>query len=205
MASKLEIVNMALDELGEAIIADVDGTEDRTLIAARHWDRALRAFLREAPWSWALKQDELAEASPVPAFGWEARYPLPDDFVALYSLNELNVYYFSDVHEIQSGYLMTDADEAKIKYVYFPTATELDAFLERMDGQALDIFVLLLAARMAPKMVRDGRETALTLEQQYRQAISRVRTAMANERRAFIRDPAGQSNFELSRYGDIQG
>lgn len=212
--SKLSVINQALSELQEERItqAQLDAAEaaeadalDRANEAVLQWEEALREFLRLFPWSWAKATDELTAASPAPAFGWEVRFPLPDDFVSLVSLNEELADDVSDTFEIQSGYLHTDSTEAKIEYIYFPTDTGLDTFLERMDGEAARAFVFLLAARMAPKLAKDGGNASDRLEAKHRVKLSAARTRNGNEQKPQPKEPAAESMFDRARYGDQAG
>jgi len=203
--TQLECINAAFDELGEKPIDSIASTQDRALVALRQWPRSLRMFLRELPWNWARKLDELDPASPVPDFGWSYRYELPTDFITLTKLNETIIERPSDWWEIVGTDLHTDVDEAKIEYVHYPTDTALDTFLAGMDPKAQDAFIVLLAAKMAPAITRDSRDMAVSLLQQYQVALADARCRAANQRKSYDREQSSESRFVNARYGDIQG
>lgn len=88
MASKVEIMNMALVILGEQRIASP--TED--VKAARElsavWDISRRALLRAYRWGFAMKRVALAASATAPAFQFDYQYQLPADFVRLDSVGD---------------------------------------------------------------------------------------------------------------------
>lgn len=56
--TQLQVVNMALDWLGNLPITSIDSTTDATAIKAKRiWPFALEEFLASAAWSWAKKRD----------------------------------------------------------------------------------------------------------------------------------------------------
>lgn len=203
--TKLEVFNNAFIELGEATVANLDVSQPRVEAANAVWGRTLRMFLRELPWPWARKLAELEPESPAPAFRWSYRYELPSDFISLTRLNEVDVLTPSSWWEIIGAELHTNTEEAQIEYVYCPSETDTDTFLTQADPKALDSLVLLLASKIAPKVCRDERNSAIRLLQQYQVALGDARCRAANQRKKVIRDSATESAFDWARIGDQQG
>jgi len=202
--TQTDLINLALAELGEESISTTADTSDRARHMVRVWESALRTVINAFPWGWAKTIATLEVISPTPAFGWANGFTLPTDFVRLVSLNELDAWTPSDVFELQSGVLYTDESEAKIEYLFYPTASGLDTFLDRMDPGAEEILVLRLARLAAPLVVKDGLEKAKDLEMLYMRALSRTRTIAANQQKPAKREPGTESNVLRARYGDLQ-
>lgn len=195
-----EICNLALDAIHEQPITDIDTTTDAAaVVLKRNFDAALKEFLGEAHWWWAKKRDTLAPESPAPDFGWAAKFALPSDFVSLVAVNGVTSSTPSDSFELEGGYILTDetstdTTEIDVEYIYAPTASQLDAFLEAMDGKAAQAFALLLASKVAPTLAKDGLATkAQVLQLYYGSELPKARTRNANMNRLPPRFPYQES------------
>ena len=121
--SQVSICNIGLLALGVDLISDINAPQRRAIVCLNSWDRVRREVLEAAPWRFALKQAQLAADVNQPAFGYEAAYDLPGDFITMYMDDEdqdisykweilgnklmsnagapVNIYYVSDIHDPQ--------------------------------------------------------------------------------------------------------
>jgi len=137
-AGKIEIINMALAHLGEAAIQSIDEGSAPSNAARTHYDNARRATLRAYHWSFATKVQRLARLdSDSPDFDYV--YALPSDLLsAIRLLGDSEIKY-----EIRQKELHTNADEAKLEYIY----DETDA--DRFDDGFVEAFAYQLASKLA--------------------------------------------------------
>jgi hypothetical protein len=122
-ASKASIFNAALTHLGDESITDPDGSAGRAPILAERYDGVRRALLTEYRWNFAVKRAALAADGTPPAFGFDNRFAVPADWLALigiYHENELQTNYTaSEVpHVVEGRFILADeTGELKIFYI----------------------------------------------------------------------------------------
>jgi hypothetical protein len=208
MATQLELVNAALDQLGQQIITDIDSTTDATAIKAkRQWQVALDEFMCAAPWMWAKTRTTLTPDSPAPDFSWSYIYTLPDDFVTLVGLNEEDATIPSDLYEVNGGYLLTDEDGADIEYIQKFVAVgnssgspDIDDFLAPMDGYCGTALIHLLASKLAPVVAQDGLQKASEFLRLYlTYSLPQARVRNGNLERGYPKFPASESMNRSAR------
>lgn len=205
--TRLSVSNNALDLLQQQPITDTASTTDPAAVAIeRSWELALREFLGECFWNWAKSSTTLTAESPAPTFGWTNKFPLPSDFVAVVGLNETYSDTPSDLYELESGYLLTDenvsSEPAQIyfEYIYHPTASATDAFLDAMHPKAVQAFAVLLASKIATPLAQDGGNKALQMLQLYQRALGQARTINGNQNRLQPRFPYQTSTNLYQRF-----
>lgn len=114
MASKTEIANRALAKVGDSRVSNIetDGSEKAEIIREM-WDNVRDSLLQSYPWNFAIKRVQLAVDGSSPSWGWNNRYTLPTDFLALLEIKD------DPDYVIENGYILTDASAPLyIKYVY---------------------------------------------------------------------------------------
>ena len=81
MASKLEIVNIALARLGESPIQSLTEDSVPARVVSLLFDSARRSALRDYNWSFAIRSDSLARMAALPdeMFDFQYAYALPPD------------------------------------------------------------------------------------------------------------------------------
>lgn len=179
MATTLQVFNRALDLIGQkGTLTSIAVASPSCEALNRAFGMVLEEFIRTHRWSWATKRVALVAAT-APAFGWDAAFTLPADYVVAAELNGEDVWGKSgDSFVVESGVLLTDADVANLVYQRKPVATvspavtlaqAQEAMVGLMDPLALRALCTLLAAEVAPVIRNDGRELALNLTQQYKQ------------------------------------
>tara|TARA_R100001198_G_scaffold72325_1_gene44476 strand:- start:695 stop:1261 length:567 start_codon:yes stop_codon:yes gene_type:complete len=109
--SKLAIINNALRELNVERISTLGDDCKQAEVMADIYDIARLEMMEENPWNFAIKRAVLAQDPTDPAFGWEAAFILPSDFV--YAVAE----YDENEFEVEGNLLLTNAEEIKLVYV----------------------------------------------------------------------------------------
>lgn len=117
-ADQLTIWNQALSLLGERPIAALDSAGPASRILELHWETVRDSLLRGHRWNFARKRASLTASETAPAFGWGYSYPLPSDCLRVLELNGIQAAMTDADFELEGANLLTNADEAKIVYVY---------------------------------------------------------------------------------------
>jgi hypothetical protein len=199
--TKLALWNLALDEIGQKPLATELDSVPAALVLARQWEITLRTWLKACKWWFATKDEELTAASPVPDFGWSTRFELPADFVTLVSLNETYVDEPSDLFELKDGCIYTDEDEAQIEYVYEPSESNIDSFLDTADPLAVAALATLLASRIATQLAQDSGTMKMALLEEYeRMRLPAARASNARANKKPTATPDRDSNWVRARY-----
>lgn len=80
MASKMDIVNLALANLSREPIQSLSEPNPEAFQLKVHWDTALASVLREHPWGFAMRRKPLAALAETPV-GFAFAYAYPDDCI----------------------------------------------------------------------------------------------------------------------------
>lgn len=179
--SKTQLANLALSEISETTIVDInDTTNDAARKCKLHLEPSIREAGREAAWNCLMKRVQLAADSPVPDFGWEQSYTLPTQCLRLVKLNGYSIdeAYLQDKFQIEGRAILTDADEAKIEYVeYTDDVTIFDSLFNRA-------VITLLASYLAPIIAGDA-ALGVTLREKYEGIIApKAKKVDGNEKNA---------------------
>ncbi len=143
--TKVNILNMALDYVGQAPISSIDPASSRLeTVVARHYDPVRRALLREYMWNFAKARAVLAR-SGTPEFDYTDAFTLPADCVRVISITDSNGIVDLLDYDIQGRDLYIDAGGATALYLRYVKDTEE---ISEFDP----IFVQLLALRLALKL-----------------------------------------------------
>lgn len=149
VASKVEIVNLALDACGHGTIADFnDETQPTAAGLARRWyDITRDSLLQEYPWKFASVRTTAAATGATPAYGYLNEYALPPDCLCVRSVYGESTQSWT----VEAGNILTNIDSP----IYFKYTKRVTNPIEMHP-----LFVLLLAARLArdwsPKLVTEA-------------------------------------------------
>lgn len=126
MTSKVEIINLALIELGDDTIASPSQNIKRARVVDAVYDAVLRALLQKNVWNFAKEKRAIAADPTPPVFGFANRYGLPADFLSLNTIGDRER--GRDInrlkHEIVGDFIETDGDAPlKIEYIRLITDT----------------------------------------------------------------------------------
>ena len=83
MVSKVEICNIALQNLGANKITSITDNTVEAIECNLRYDTARRALLAMHPWNFAIKRASLNADVTAPAFNYGYAFTLPSDFLAL--------------------------------------------------------------------------------------------------------------------------
>jgi hypothetical protein len=204
---KTEIVNLALNHIGEPPIMDITDKNNSTARAANVvYASTLREVARDHEWNCLKTRIQLSKNAVAPDFGFTNQFIIPSDFIRLLRLNGRDIKGVSDAYEIEYSKnigaiaLLTDADTAKIQYI----AEIMDA--TQYDDLLVETLAVYLASKLAT-IIRQDEQKAETLLQRYmRVSLPRARKVDGNERNRSPFDPRETSRSITSRrHGTLQG
>jgi len=139
------ICNLALGRLGSQRILDISEDSAEGRACALQYPVARDELLRMHRWNFAIKRDTLTALAEAPAFGWGKQYALPSDCLRVLQLNAWEENEVPRKWEIEGRFLLTDEDEAQIKYIKRET-----------DPAVFDsVFVSALACKLAAMIAKD--------------------------------------------------
>jgi len=139
MASKTDIINMALRILGEQPILAITDDSEAARIATNVWDICLDDVLADHNWNFATVRASLAEVAGSPVFGYDNHFQLP---VNPYCLRVVRMADIDTDYKVEGRLLLTDDSEAQI--IYIARITDTTKFSPK--------FISALAARLAAEM-----------------------------------------------------
>ena len=186
-ASVADIVNTALDYLGQAPIVSFDERSPNAARARRMWAGARDGVLRAHIWKCAQKRVRLARLAARPVFGFAIQYQLPPDFLRLVATEPGNARF-----SIEGTRIMADVPELCIAYVARVEKANL------FDAALRDCLALKLAAMMAYGATAST-SLSQALEAQYRDRLKEARSADAREGEP--QTHAGPGNWAAARLG----
>ena len=136
--SKIEIINLALSEIGESGIMSLTDRSRRATIATQNYDVTRKSLLRKFEFNFSIKRKKLPPLEEAPEFDFSTQYLLPNDFIKVAGTNT------DFPHKIEGRKLYSNLAEA------FPLVYVAD-----IDDPALfdTIFVELLAVTLAELIV----------------------------------------------------
>lgn len=148
MASKVQIVNLALRKLGAGRITAITDETETARVMSDIYELVRKAELRRGLWGFSLKRDALPALAQAPSWGFAVAYTLPADFLRLvqvgdlYSVPALDNYVNADnsLWAVESGQLLTDLG-APLKIRYVRDVTD--------ETQFDPLFCMSLAAKLA--------------------------------------------------------
>jgi hypothetical protein len=156
MASQVEIVNMALIELGDEIIMAMTEDTKAARVMTALWEPTVKEVLADHTWGFARARKTLALLGTAPEFGYDYAYQLPADFIRMVYMGESEDEY---IWQIEGNQLLTDETTAEITYVRYITDTT------KFSPKFVTALSFLLAARAANSLAgldSKKKEAALT-------------------------------------------
>jgi hypothetical protein len=200
MASKTDIVNIALGRLGAKRIMDVsDDTNKTARLANTFWDHTVREVLRSHPWNCAKTRVELGQLSTAPAFEWDYQYQLPSDFLRMVRLNGLLAWEPEDFYEIEGNVLLTDQDAAKVQYIKHEEDTT------KYDSLLVKAIACKLAAEMCVSLSEHEGLSASLMQEFETVIMPRARRVDGNEKGHRQYDYSNSSLWVQSRRQSTNG
>lgn len=169
-SSEVELVNLALTELGQGLISSLDDAVKSATLAKLNYPQIRKAVLRAYPWNCAMKRGILASDAVAPISQWSYKFQLPADCLTVRLVNdELETEY-----AVEGRFLLYNGTAPIVRYTYdISDTTQFDALLE-------DAIVARLAHRLALPLTQS---TALkdSMWENYRAKIREARSVDAQE------------------------
>lgn len=106
--SSTDISNLALDIIKTENVENIEipGEDQIAVVMNRWWDVSRRSCLEGFPWVFAAKRSALLLDAVAPAFGYEDRYPLPNDFLSLNFIDDESLPLSEWDYTIEDGYIL---------------------------------------------------------------------------------------------------
>jgi len=143
MASAVEIANISLIGLGGKPISSFTESTSEAISVNAVWNVFRQTLLRSHYWNFAIKRQELAQATTPPGFAYDYKYALPSD-----NLRIIQVYTDGD-YKIENGFVITNHTSCKVKYVADITDTSV------WSGDFTELMSARLKAELAYSITRD--------------------------------------------------
>jgi hypothetical protein len=167
MASKVEIVNLALLQIGDEIIMSLDEDTKAARTMNAIYDSTLREVLEDHTWGFAKARTSLAPLVATPTFEFAHAYQLPVDFVRMVYMGELGD---ELVWHIEGQTLVTDEDEANIVYIRMIEDPGI------YPGKFVTAFACLLALRGADSIAGSNQSRQQGLQKAYDKLVADAAT-----------------------------
>lgn len=151
MASKVQIINRALSNLGARGIVSPDENTKNSNIMRDYYDDSLRSVLSQCLWTFATKRVLLNQLAKDPAwttFELNYVYQRPSDCIRIFGRNDTTA-----ILREESDEILSDSADLGILYVFFQedttkfSASFVDAFADKLASDAA--FIVLNSSTKA--------------------------------------------------------
>ena len=193
MATKTEILNKALTQVGAAAITSIDDDSTNAKVMSRVYESSLRSILSECKWNFATKRVLLSVTTDVLAWydtGENIIYQRPSDIIRIFGVNSPSAQWREE-----GDYIISDSSGLGIRYVYFlDTPRKYPAFF-------VDALVDRLSADIAYQIVNSS-----TLGSTYKEVYEKLSLpkAMSQNSQIGIQQNLIDDAWELSKYHNGQ-
>lgn len=179
-----DVVNVALDHLHEAVVANyLTGTDAASKAARRFFEHCRDAVLREYPWGFATRiSSTLTASSDAADDDWNYKYALPTGCLRVLAVFDADRAATDSEFAIRHtptqniNVLVTDIETAKIKFIFQETA------VTAWGPTFIDALAYRLAADLAGP-VTGNVQLKQGMLQFYQWALSRAKQMDASEQR----------------------
>lgn len=195
MASKVDICNQALANIGKAPITALDNSSESARQCTRFYDRALATALRDFPWQFAKRQTGLALLTTT-VDGWDYLYSYPTNCAKIRRIYIAENYDADEESPFelfnQSGVLVVACNLENAKAEYTALVTDTTLFDASFEGA----LVYALAAELAIPLTGDLKRRQMML-QLYAGVLPLAQLATSTER---SKQPAYKSSYAKGRW-----
>ena len=199
--TQTKVCNLSLGRVGAQSIMSIDDEDSKSArVCLNAFEATVREVARAGEWNCLKKRCTLARLTAAPAFEWEYQFQLPTDFISLTELNGVDYHGEpQDDWEIEGRLLLTDAEEAKVRYIAYVEDTG------QWDSLFTNAVVVLLASKIAVPILQDEGRAGALLSEYERVALPKARMKDGNEKRKRRHDPCEGSRFLEARYISTNG
>ncbi len=169
MTSDTDICNSALTKVGANRIISLDADTAEGRVCKEQYPKIKKAFLRGHLWNFATKRVQLALSVTEPVFEFSYQYALPVDCLRVVGMEGETSFPW----KVEGRYILTDNNEAYIKYI-------CDAAEGLFDDTAAEALACALAVDICIPLTQSaGLKESLKVD--YRDALRAARTFDAQE------------------------
>lgn len=175
ISSSTEIANLALIQLGQSRIINIDdATTERGRVMKERYDPARRAVLRSNRWNASIRRASITSAlSAKPLWGFDFQYALPEGFLRFEDRQD-NLTRWRIEHGEDGRVILSNDQPLNFTYVIDLIDTT------KMDDGMIECIVKRLAADTALKLTGSSSDARLA-EQLYAQTLAEYRYQDAQE------------------------
>lgn len=154
MATKIEIINLALSMLSANLLSSTGDDSDEARLANLHYDPARDATLEAQEWSFAIKRFQPAKTDEAPLYGYGNAFTVPSEILRVVAcdrvtnppsglMQDISVYQPEQIDWVmEKRLILTDEDVVYARGIERITA----------EGQFSPLFVHAFAAKLAVLM-----------------------------------------------------
>ena len=166
--NKVSVANLALSNLGEAPIQNLNDNNARARIANARIDDVIRTVLRGHDWNSAMKRVSLTKITD-PLFGWNSTFQLPIDYLKVIQVWPVSKF------RVQGPNILSNEATLNLLYIYEPSD------INSLDVLLAESIALKLAVEMAETLTgKDGLKDRMM--QKYLMALQEARSANSKDK-----------------------
>lgn len=166
MASKVQIVNLALTKIGSSRIASLTEDSEQARKSNAVYDLIRNEVMSAHPWNFAITRTSLAALDETPSFDYDYQFLLPSDCLRVLSTDEEE-----DKWEVANGKILYDDDSIKIKYIKKITDTT-----KYSPG-----FVEALSARLAAELAYPIADSSTLSQEMFKLYLDKLKIAKSQD------------------------
>jgi hypothetical protein len=166
MASKVQIVNMALTQLGSNRITNITEDTEQARKANAVYDLVRDEVMAAHPWNFAITRDSLAQLSDTPEYGYDYQYQIPSDCLRVIDEED----YDTDF-TIEGDKLLCNESSVNIRYIKRITDTT-----KYSPG-----FIIALSARLAAELAYPIAQSRTLAEQLFQVYLDKLKIAKSQD------------------------
>jgi hypothetical protein len=199
--TKTNICNQALGRVGSPHVLDIEDVNSKSArVCKETFELAVREVARAGEWNCLKKREALSRLTEAPAFEWAYQFQLPINFISLVELNGVEVTgSLGETWEIEGDKLLTDAEEAKVRFIGYDEETH------KWDALFVNAVVVLLASKIALPIRQDDALAQALLSEYQRVSLPQARMKDGNERKKKRFAPWEDSRFVQARRYSTNG
>lgn len=191
MATKTEIINKALTQVGAAPITNIDDDSNNARVMSRVYDTSLRSILSECKWNFATKRSLLSVLSTTLAWydvGETFIYQKPTDVIRIFGVSDKNAAWREEGDEI-----ISDTSALGIRYVYYNDSPS------KYPAYFVDALVDKLSSDVAYTIVNSS-----TLGETYKKLYESISLpkAMSSNSQVGVQQTLQDDAWELAKYSN---
>lgn len=155
MPSVVDVVNNALDKLGQSPITSLEDGNKTASLANRKWNIIRKRLLRSHVWNFAVKRTTLAPLSESPSWGFTYQHEMPSDLLRVIEVKDLS----AGEYQIENNRLFCDDDVVYLRYVYDVTDPN------EYDSLFIDLLSTMLAFDMCEALTQSNTKKQLLADE----------------------------------------